>query len=53
MALTYEQFIAKVGDETQFVKFINVANNHFGFSYKIGLNQDIKQFNPSGSCKGG
>lgn len=53
MALTYEQFIAKVGDKNQFVKFINKNNNHFGFSYKIGLNQDTNKFNPTGSCRGG
>jgi hypothetical protein len=53
MALTYEQFIEKVGDENQFIKFINKEKKHFGFSYKIGLNQDILQFDPSGSCKKG
>lgn len=52
--LTYTEFM----DEAQmrgktFIKFINSNNNHFGFKYNIGLNIDIKQFDPTGSCTSG
>ena len=50
MSLTYTQFIEKVGNQ-QFRKCLNNELKHFDFHYKIGLNEDIIPFNPSGSCK--
>jgi hypothetical protein len=52
MALTYEQFMNKVGDK-KFYKFINNTQVHHGFKYQKGLNIDTKKFLPEGSCMGG
>lgn len=52
MALTYNEFIKRVGD-IQFCKFLRNDWNHYGFQYKIGLNEDILPFYPIGSCKSG
>lgn len=52
MSLTYTEFIEKVGNN-EFVKCLNNELTHFGFLYKIGLNEDHIPFNPSGSCNSG
>ena len=53
MSLTYDQFINKVGKTCKFRKCLNNELTHWNFQYKIGLNEDIILFNPSGSCKSG
>ena len=53
MALTYTQFIEKVGTDCKFQKCLNNELQHYGFSYKIGMNEDTKPFNASGSCQPG
>jgi hypothetical protein len=52
MSLTYTEFITKVGKQ-QFQKCLNNELKHFDFQYKIGLNEDMIPFNPTGSCKSG
>jgi len=38
---------------TRFYKFLNDDLIHYDFKYELGLNIDTKQFNPTGTCKGG
>lgn len=36
-----------------YCKLLNEKMNHYGFQYKLGLNIDTEEFNPSDSCKKG
>jgi hypothetical protein len=52
--LTYEQFMDLAGMRGKtFVKFINSGHTHHDFKYKLGLNEDIIPFNPTGQCSSG
>ena len=53
IALTYDEFIAQVGGACKFQKCLNNELTHFGFTYKLGLNEDTIPFNASGSCQSG
>jgi hypothetical protein len=53
MSLAYSAFISRFPKNTKFVKLLNNEKKHYDFQYKIGLNEDIIQFNPSGSCLSG
>jgi len=56
MAITREELYAKFpsGDKGGFYyKCLNASMTHYGFTYKLGLNIDMKQFYPAGSCNGG
>jgi hypothetical protein len=37
----------------KYVKVLNESLNHYGFQYKLGLNEDTIPFNPTGSCEPG
>lgn len=43
----------KLYKETKFYKFLNDDLTHHNFQYKIGLNIDIKPFNPTYLCSNG
>lgn len=53
MALTYDQFMNRIGKKTTFYKFLNKNRNHYDFQYKLGINIDTNEFNPHGSCQAG
>lgn len=53
MTLNYDQFMRRFGYDIVFVKFLNYDMKHHNFNYKLGLNEDILQFNPSGTCQPG
>ena len=38
---------------TIYYKVLHEDLIHYGFQYKLGLNIDTREFNPSGSCKSG
>lgn len=40
-------------NEAKFYKYVNNTKTHYGFTYVIGLNHDILNFNPTGSHEGG
>ncbi len=43
----------KLNNNQKFYKIINESKTHFGFQYEIGLNCDVKPFNPTKTCCAG
>ena len=50
--LTGKEFNEKYLDKT-FVKLTNKDENHNGYEFRSGLNEDTVAFNPEGSCRAG
>ena len=51
---TFTEVIEKnYGKNPMFLKVIKDDNTHHNFTYKLGVNKDMLQFNPSGSCEAG
>lgn len=43
----------KISSKGPYYKVLNEELNHKGFQYRMGLNIDTEEFNPSGSCESG
>lgn len=55
--LSYYEFMDKISYRSRcsmfFYKYLNNSLYHNGYTYKLGLNIDPNEFNPSGTCKSG
>lgn len=48
-----KEFNSKFGGSETFHKFLHEDLTHHGMTYKVGLNEDVLPFNPSGDCESG
>ena len=55
--MNYTTFISsitqKYGSSPMFLKVLKENQEHYGLTYKLGINEDSLTFNPTGSCESG